>query len=384
MAERPTAYSVRGYGEMMADHVRMAAYVGALRRHVGPESVVLDLGAGTGIMSLIAAKLGARRVYAVEPSPALQLAREAARANGLERRIEFFEAVLSEVDLAEPANLLVSDLRGILPLYERHIPTICDARRRLLVPGATIIPREDSLWAAVVDARETHESILLPWAVDAFGLDLSAGRSMVTGTLYGARLKRDQLLSPPLAWETLDYTTREQPDARGDLCFEIARPGAGHGIAVWFDSILTDGVSITNAPNGSKLIYGQMFLPWPEAVSLEAGDRVAVSLRANLVDKDYVWRWETSATRGGRAVARFEQSTLDGAPLSPESLRRRSHEHVPVLTEDGKIDRDILVAIDGRHPLGEIARFLVERWPRRFDGWKAALRRVTELEARYR
>lgn len=384
VSEPPTAYSFSAYGDMIADRLRMEAYVEALRRTVGPQSVVLDLGAGTGIMALIAAKLGARRVYAIEPAPALQLGRDAARACGLDARIEFFETVVSEVSLPEPANLLVSDLRGSLPFFERHIPSVSEARRRLLGPGATIIPREDCLLAALVDARDIHDSLLRPWAGDAYGLDLSMGRGIATSTPRGVQLKAEQLLTRSLAWEALDYRTRDRTNASGDLQFEIERSSAGHGIVLWFDSVLAAGVSLTNAPGAPKLIYGQTFLPWPEAVTLEREDQVTVSLRADLVGRDYLWRWGTQVGRRGRAIISFEQSSFDGALLSHDSLRKRSEAHVPVLTDEGEIDRDVLQAIDGRRGLGEIARLLVERWPGRFQDWPDALRRVSALAARYR
>jgi protein arginine N-methyltransferase 1 len=335
-------------------------------------------------MALIAAKLGARRVYAVEPSAALQLGREAARANGLAERIEFFEMLASEVTLPEPADVLVSDLRSTLPLYQRHLPSIADVRRRLLAPGATIIPREDSLWAAIVEAHEVHESLLRPWINNGYGVDLSAGRGMATSSLRGVRLKAEQLLSPSIAWETLDYRIRERTNADADVRFEIDRSGDGHGIGLWFDSVLTEGVSITNAPGCAQLIYGQTLLPWPEAVSLKRSDEITVSLRARLAGHDYAWRWGTRVERRGSLVATFEQSSLAGAPLSLNSLHKRREAHVPILNEDGEVDRDVLNQIDGQRTLGEVARLLAERHPRRFPTWKEALRRACALSSRYR
>ena len=77
------------YGFMIADNARMDAYVEALRRAVGSDSVVVDIGAGTGVFSLLACQFGARRVYAIEPAVAIQVAREIAAANGYADRIEF-------------------------------------------------------------------------------------------------------------------------------------------------------------------------------------------------------------------------------------------------------------------------------------------------------
>src|SRR5918997_2571568 len=128
-------YSLRFYGQMIADAPRMDAYAAALRQVVNPDSVVMDLGCGPGVFALLACKLGARRVYAVEPDNVVGLAREAAAANGFADRIEFFEKLSTEITLPDPATIIISDLRGVLPWFEQHIPSIIDARARHLSRG---------------------------------------------------------------------------------------------------------------------------------------------------------------------------------------------------------------------------------------------------------
>src|SRR5690349_15960864 len=86
---RKTVYSLPDYGDMIADTGRTAAYARALRSRIDSSSVVLDIGTGAGILALLACRAGARRVYAVEPSDAIQVAREAAAANGFADRIQF-------------------------------------------------------------------------------------------------------------------------------------------------------------------------------------------------------------------------------------------------------------------------------------------------------
>ena len=108
-------YGLRDYGGMIADEVRMSAHRAALARVVRPGSVVVDLGAGIGIMSLIACQLGARRVYAIEPNDLAEVARQLAGANGFADRIQVIQDLSHRVHLPEPADVLVSDLRGKLP-----------------------------------------------------------------------------------------------------------------------------------------------------------------------------------------------------------------------------------------------------------------------------
>src|SRR5690349_9070488 len=133
-------YSLHFYGEMMADTGRVEPYIEALRQRVGPDSVVLDLGCGPGLFALLACKFGARRVFAVEPDNTINIAREAAAANGFANRIEFFQNLSTEITLPEPATIIVSDLRGVLPWFQQHLPSIIDARQRLLSPGGVLIP----------------------------------------------------------------------------------------------------------------------------------------------------------------------------------------------------------------------------------------------------
>src|SRR6476659_6757704 len=194
-------YSVNFYGQMLADAPRMEAYTEALRRVVNPDSVVMDLGCGPGLFALLACKLGARRVYAVEPENIVGLAREAAAANGFSDRIEFFEKLSTEIALPEPATIIVSDLRGVLPFFQQHIPSIIDARKRLLARDGVLIPRRDDLWAAVVEAPDQYATLVTPWQ-DQFDLDLSAATRFITNTWRKSHIKSEQFLTDPVCWST--------------------------------------------------------------------------------------------------------------------------------------------------------------------------------------
>src|SRR5262245_21451987 len=117
-------YSVAMYGRMIRDSARTDAYAEALRRLVKPDSIVLDIGAGTGIFSLLACRFGARRVYAVEPADAIQIAREIAAANGYADRIEFIQKLSTEITLPEQADVIIYDLRGMFTFMGRHITCV--------------------------------------------------------------------------------------------------------------------------------------------------------------------------------------------------------------------------------------------------------------------
>ena len=313
-------YSLHFYGEMIANAPRVEPYVEALRRSVEPDSVVLDLGCGQGLFALLACRFGARRVYAIEPDNVINIGREAALANGCGDRIEFFQSLSTDVTLPEQATIIISDLRGVLPWFQRHIPSIIDARERLLVPGGVLIPRRDRMYAALVAAPEQYEEIVGPWRNRLFDVDLSAGLSRITNSWRKTRIRAEELLTEAVCWATLDYQTLGSADVDAQISWRVARGGIAHGVVVWFDADLADGITFSNRPGAPELIYGNGFFPFPRPLEVREGEHTEVRLRADLVENDYVWTWATDFTD---QRIEFRQSTFFGVALSPEQLRKK-------------------------------------------------------------
>ena len=317
-------YSLHFYGQMIADTVRMRAYAAALRQVVKSDSVVMDLGSGPGVFALLACKLGARRVYAVEPSNVIGLAREATAANGFADRIQFFESMSTKITLDERASVIISDLRGVLPWFQQHIPSIIDARERHLARGGVLIPHRDRVWAAVIEADDRYEELVGPWENNDFELDLSAGTRLITNNWRKTRIRAEQLVVEPVCWTTINYHEVDSPDIQAEISWRAARNGTAHGVAVWFDSDLVEGVSFSNHPNSPEMIYGKGLFPFSQPVELMEGDRIKLRLAANMVKDDYVWRWDTDffARDAEQPKVSYKQSTFFGVPLSPALLRK--------------------------------------------------------------
>jgi protein arginine N-methyltransferase 1 len=378
-------YSVAAYGKMVSDRGRMEPYARALKAVVRPGCTVLDIGTGTGVLALIACRLGAARVYAVEPDPAIEIARENAAANGFADRVHFFKELSTRVTLPERVDVVISDLRGILPFFGHHIPAVVDARERLLKPGGAMIPLRDTVHAALVEAPEVYARYSGPWDAEVYGLDLSPARRVTTNSWGKELMGGEQLLSAPAPWAELDYRTVRAPSHAGTLRWRVERDGTGHGVVAWFDAELAPGIGFSNAPGAPRLIYGGAFFPWADAVPLRAGQEVTVELRADLVADEYVWSWNTTVADAapGWVQASFRQSTFTGSFLPLESLRRSAHDHAAVLGEEGEIAREALARMDGRTPLRAIAEELHARFPERFPRWQDALTRVAELSRAY-
>jgi protein arginine N-methyltransferase 1 len=375
-------YSLHDYGEMIGDDARVAKYIEALRSAVKPGSVVLDIGTGTGVLSLVACRLGARRVFAVEPDDVIELARRIAAANGMEGRIEFIQGLSTQIDLPERADVIVAEIHGILPLFQKSVATLIDARRRLLAPGGIMIPARETVWASVVEAPALHARLRAPWERAPDGVDLTAGLVHATNYLQRATFSPGQLLAAPARWASLDYSTLDGTDVANGLSLRVERGGVAHGIAMWFDSVLAEGIELSNAPGRPPLIFGNAYFPWPEAVQVRAGDEIELDVSARLVGDRYLWRWRSRVAAGGRDRASFDQSPFDSALLVPAKLRRRAATHVPRLNQEGEIERFVLERMAQARPLGEIAHELAQRYPSRFARWQEALSHVGDLALR--
>lgn len=376
-------YSLHDYGSMIADTVRFNAYAEAIARAVRPNDVVLEIGCGPGIFAFIACRAGARKVYAIEREEIIHFAREIASANGFSDRIEFIHADSCMAELPEQAAVIISDVRGCLPLFDHAIRTVGDARQRFLAPGGRLIPQRDILKAAVVETPEFYSELIAPWRYSVPGMDLCKALSSVLQNSYSLKLKREQILSEPQSWCILDYQGGICERASAELDFRSTRAGTAYGVCIWFDTELFEGIGFSSGPNNGATIYGQVFLPWMEPVNLAESQEIHIVLQADLVGSDYVWRWETQtrAADSGRPID-FRQSTFQGAIFSGESLQRRTTDYVPTLSATGKADLYLLQAMNGKTSLQQMAEAAAARFPKIFPRWQDAFERAIELAAK--
>src|SRR5262245_54601172 len=181
---------------MIAYMGRADAYARALTWRVDCSSVVLDIGTGAAILALLACRAGARKVYAVEPSDAIQVAREAAVANGFGDRIQFVQGMTTAIELPEPVDGIVSDLHGTTPMFGQSLVSIIDARDRLLKPGGWIIPARETMWASLVSSSAAYDRALAVWTSE-YGFDLAAARDRASNHLHKRWLTEDELIGAP-------------------------------------------------------------------------------------------------------------------------------------------------------------------------------------------
>jgi predicted RNA methylase len=307
-------YRLTDYGSMLRDRRRVDAYRRALAASVSPSSVVLDLGTGLGTFGIMACKLGAARVYAVDAADIIAVAEENARANGVSERMRFLQARASDVELPEQVDLIVSDLAGALPLFEEHIPAIVHAREHFLKPGGVLVPRLARLFCAPISSDELYSRIAEPWrSLDE--VDFSAAETMALHTPHALAVEPRHLVGEPRCWAELDYATIVSPNVGGMVTWVMTAPTTIHGVALWFENILHEDVTCSSGPWSPDSVHATMVLPLLHPLELSAKETLRFTIDATLVSGRYVITWQAGDGE--------KQSTFLGEPRSGESLAAR-------------------------------------------------------------
>jgi SAM-dependent methyltransferase len=367
--------SIASHRTMALDRVRNDAYARALRQVVTPDSVVLDLGAGTGVLGMLAARLGARRVYLVEPTDIIAVAQELVGANGLQDRVECVHGRIEDVQLPEKADVIVSVMTGNFLVTEDLLPVLFHARDTALTPGGRLLPDAAAMEATLVSAPDIHEFNVAAWARHE-GIDTSAARPYAANTIYYSppTIRDVAFLAEPDALHQVDLTRDDYVRVHAEVTFDVTQSGTCHGVAGWFRMRL-GREWLSTSPREPKVHWSAAFLPIDPPLDLEEGECVTFALdRPPRGD----WTWRVSARTGSR-----RHSTLFGMPLTEKTLRKAGTDYVPAPTADARVVMHVLAAMDGQHDVTAIARSLHGAFPDRYRTEAEALAFTQELVARY-
>jgi predicted RNA methylase len=350
--------SVADHRTMALDHIRNEAYASALREVITPHSVVLDLGAGTGVLGLIAARLGARRVYLVEPEPILDVAAEIVRANGLDDRVRCVRGRMEDVELPEQADVIVSALTGNFLHGEGLLGSLLLARETALKPGGHLVPSSAEMEAVPVQAPIVHDREIAGWSKPEQGADLSVARAYAANTVYYKfdNLREVEWLAEPARFGAIDFRTATTADVRSTTTSEIRQSGTCHGWIGWFRMQLGSRW-LSTSPREPKLHWSPAFLPIDPPLPVERGELMTLDLRR---PEKGDWTWSVRARSGQR-----DQSTFLSRSISMTSLKQSASLGHPSLSVEGRLLREVLDRCDGKTTVDDIARTVHGQFPKR-------------------
>jgi hypothetical protein len=277
---------------MLRDRERTSRFLAAIRSTVRPGDVVVDIGTGTGVLAVAAARAGARHVYAVEASGIADMAKMVFEANHLSDRITLIEGWSTQIHLPEPADVMVSEVIDDEPLGERVLEITLDARKRLLKPGARLIPGKVEVWGlpVTVPADLLAEYMFTPenlasWRswyeidFDPLG-EISRTRSAAFDVVPAAA-RGWKCLGDPVLLAQIDMASFSQTSLDVNAVGVAAAAGKISGVMIFFEAELSPGNRLSTHPErASKNCHWRNFVQvLPAPFSVKPGDRFAVSYR---------------------------------------------------------------------------------------------------------
>ena len=281
------------HARMLHDDRRTNDYVSALAEAVRPGDVVLDIGTGSGILAVAAARAGARHVYAVEATDIAAVAERVFAANGVQGRVTLIAGWSRQIELPEPADLLVSEIIGSEPFEEEILETTLDARRRLLKPGARLIPNTFTLLARplLIPGSEAGKYAIGHGAVERwrrlYGIEFqplldAAAPGPVHTTVEGEAVTRWPPVGPPVVLAAVDLTAFHEVSLRASADLVVDTTGMVNAVAVTFRADLHGSILHTLDPwrwPASSWSTSVWVLPDPLQVGPRAVLRVHYSRR---------------------------------------------------------------------------------------------------------
>jgi SAM-dependent methyltransferase len=274
---------------MLNDRMRTSRFLSGIAETVNPGDIVVDIGTGTGVLAIAAARAGAKRVYAIEASTVGDVATAAFEANGVADRITLLRGWSTRIDLPERADVLVSEIIGNEPLGENVLEVTVDARKRLLKPGARMVPDTVRILGLPVTLPEKEfarhkltTDTLRDWrAWYGMNFDPLADVDRDSTPLYFPRPQKARnwkMLSEPILLAEVDLRQAEQFMIDRSVTISSVASGVLNGLLVYFDLNLGPSTSLSTHPAEVEDRCHWRNMVWIlEPLSLTAGDRFKIT-----------------------------------------------------------------------------------------------------------
>lgn len=326
---------------------RNALYAEAIGHVVKSGDVVVDLGCGVGVLGLMCLKAGAARVYGIDHSDAIELARETVAKAGLTDRYHCLRGSTFQVELPEKADLIICDHIGFFGIDYGIVAMLEDARRRFLKPGGAVVPGALGLIVAGVGSAGCHE-VADRWMLEPVPQEFHWLREYAVNTKHRHLFAADDICTDVADLGTIALDQDVAEALAFDCMLTAGSSGMFDGLACWFTANLAGEVWMTNSPlDANSIGRNQAFLPVREPFAVEPGDRIAVKVQIRHADDTITWT--VTAPDG----VRQRLSSWNSRILRAEDLRRDTGAPL-ALTPSGRATSTILGLVDGQRGLTEI------------------------------
>ena len=311
---------------MLNDHIRMQAYEQAIKEAVKPGMVVLDLGTGTGILSLWALEAGAARVHGIDiRKERLVDAQERVRKAGFGEKFLTYQGLSSQVELPEKVDLIISEILGNLADNEDMAPILNDARNRFLKPDGQMLPARTETYQVPVSSTKANAQIVAKNCRSInprYSLDellAARGAENQFNLYYDVIVPESSYLSKPACVYTAEFQGNDREEYEVAQKFVVNAVGTFTGFKGYFVAQLSDNIVLDISGDdipgrATSDCWKHAYLPIEHSVEVQPGDEIQLRYRRFYpAETSKVFRqaysWEGSVRRNGIVIYSFEQST---------------------------------------------------------------------------
>ncbi|KAI0093041.1 S-adenosyl-L-methionine-dependent methyltransferase [Irpex rosettiformis] len=271
--------------EMLKDSVRTGSYRNAIinNGHLFKGKTVLDVGCGTGILSMFAAKAGAKHVVGIDMSNIIDQAQKIIEANGFSNTITLVKGKLEEADLPiKEFDIIVSEWMGYFLLYESMLDTVILARDKYLKPGGLMFPDEATLYLAAIEDMDYKEEKINFWD-NVYGFDYSCIKDIALREPLVDTVELKSVVTDPCLIKHLNLMTVKKEDLTFTAPFILraTRSDYVHAFLAWFDisfEACHKPVKFSTGPHAKYTHWKQTVFYTPETITITAGEDITGEL----------------------------------------------------------------------------------------------------------
>ncbi|GAB6024098.1 putative protein art3 [Chamberlinius hualienensis] len=276
--------------EMLQDEVRTISYRDAIigNKDLFKDKIVLDVGCGTGILSMFAAQAGASVVFGVDESEIAYQAMDIIDENEMKKHVTIIKGRMEEVDLPQcPANIIISEWMGYFLLFESMLETVIAARDKYLAPGGYLLPNRCDLRVAGISDLAQHQKMISFWD-NVYGFKMRCMKNDVVKEASVTKVESGKLITDAYRIHELDLMTCTSADLDFLKPFQLVMQGDGPltAIVAWFDTYfdLPNKVSFSTSPHDPVTHWKQTVFYLRQPLPFSNGPRL---LRVELTIGEY-------------------------------------------------------------------------------------------------